>query len=73
MPTEFELNAEKTVKLYWNTQGQSERVYTAVVSVMPSSSGKDVRIKTASFPAITIELGGGKGLQSVYIAIAKGI
>lgn len=70
VPTEFELDAEKTVKLYWDTQGQSEGGYTAVVSAIPSSSGKDVRIKTASFPAITIELGGAKGLQIAYIAIA---
>jgi len=70
VPTEFELGAEKTVKLYWDTHGQSEGVYTAVVSVTPSSGGKDVRIKTASFPAINIKLGRTEGSQSVYIAIA---
>jgi hypothetical protein len=69
VPTEFELNAEKIIRLYWDTAGQSEGVYTALVSVTPSSGGKDVRIKNASYPAITIELGGGKELQSVFIAI----
>ena len=69
VPTEFGLNAEKKIKLYWDTQGQSKGIYTAVVSAIPSSSGKDVRINTSSFPAITIELGGANGLQSVYIAI----
>ncbi|RLG25624.1 hypothetical protein DRN85_05280 [Methanosarcinales archaeon] len=37
---------------------------------MPSSGGKDVRVKTASFPAVAVELGKTKGLQSTYIAIA---
>jgi hypothetical protein len=69
VPTDFELNAEKITKLYWDTAGQSEGVYTALVSVTPASGGKDVRIKTASYPAITIELGGAKELQSVFIAI----
>jgi hypothetical protein len=64
VPVDFGMNAEQTVKLYWDTQGQPAGVYTAVVSVVPSSSGKDVRIRTSSYPAITLELGGvtGSGL-----------
>ncbi len=60
VPVDFGMNAEQTVKLYWDTQGQPEGKYTAVVSAVPSSSGKDVKIRTASYPAITLELGGVK-------------
>jgi hypothetical protein len=58
VPVEFGMNAEQTVKLYWDTGGQPKGTYAAVVSVVPSSSGKDVKIRTASYPAITVELGG---------------
>jgi hypothetical protein len=57
VPVDFGMNAEQTVKLYWDTGGQSEGTYTAVVSVAPSSSGRDVKIRTGTYPAITLELG----------------
>jgi hypothetical protein len=63
-PVDFGMNAEQTVKLYWDTGGQPEGTYTGVVSVVPSSSGKDVKIKTTSYPAITLELGGAGGTES---------
>jgi hypothetical protein len=58
VPVDFGMNAEQTVKLFWDTQGQPDGTYTAVVSVVPSTSGKDVTIRTASYPPITLELGG---------------
>jgi hypothetical protein len=60
VPVDFGMTAEQTVKIYWDTKDQPEGVYTAVVSVVPSSSGKDVKIRTVSYPAITLELGGVK-------------
>jgi len=60
VPVDFGMNAEQTVKIYWDTVSQTEGVYTAVVSVVPSSSGKDVKIRVSSYPAISLELGGVK-------------
>jgi hypothetical protein len=57
VPVDFGMDAEQTVKLYWDTQGQPEGTYTAVASVVPTSSGKDVRIRAASYPPITLRLG----------------
>jgi hypothetical protein len=57
-PVEFALNAEQIVKLYWDTGGQPEGTYTAIVSVTPSSSGKDVKVQKTSYPPITLQLGG---------------
>jgi hypothetical protein len=60
VPVDFGINAEQTVKIYWDTVNQTEGLYSAVVSVLPSSSGKDVKIRVSSYPAIWLELGGVK-------------
>lgn len=54
---EFGMNDQQTVKLYWDTQGQDAGTYTAVISVLPSTGGKDVKIIPESYPPLTIHLG----------------
>jgi hypothetical protein len=56
---EFGINDQQTVKLYWDTQGQEAGTYTAVISVLPSTGGKDVKIIPESYPPLTLQLGEG--------------
>jgi len=54
-PVDFGLNAQQTTKIFWDTQGQSATTCTALVSVVPSSTGS-VKIVPESYAPITLHM-----------------
>jgi uncharacterized repeat protein (TIGR01451 family) len=61
VPVDFAMNSQQIIKLYWDTQGRPEGPYTAVISVVPSSSGTGVKSVPESYPPITITIGQSTG------------
>jgi hypothetical protein len=71
-PTDFAIGEEKTVKLFWDTQGIAEGKYDAIIEATTIARGSEKTTSTAYRP-VPITIGEEKGNSNTLMAVIGAI